>query len=245
MIRVSHLSKSVTVSHSSTPRTLFHDFNLSFDRGECVALLGLNGAGKSTLLHILCGIEKEYEGKVYKEGRVAFMPQNYRVALLPWFTVFENIAYPLRWLGSSKRERLKRVEDVCSQYSFSLPLYSYPHVLSGGESQIVNLARLLITDPDILILDEPCAALDERSTRLVRTSIDALARKHAFSIIFVSHDIDEALLVADRVLVLHDSPARIALDERLFYSRPRSRDFLADSKIMGLKRDISAIFFRS
>jgi sulfonate transport system ATP-binding protein len=189
--------------------------DLELRAGEFVALLGHSGSGKTTLLRILAGLDAGITGDVRTGGTPAVVFQDPR--LLPWRSVIQNVALGLR--DAEPRGRARR---ALAEVGLEGREDAWPRQLSGGQRQRVALARALVREPDLMLLDEPFSALDA----LTRVSAQALVRdlwqRHQPAVLLVTHDVEESLLLADRVLIVHDG--RIAYDERFDLARPRRRD---------------------
>ncbi|MFF5233429.1 ABC transporter ATP-binding protein [Dactylosporangium sp. NPDC000521] len=189
--------------------------DISIAAGEVVALLGGSGSGKSTLLRILAGLDGEATGEVSTTGATAVVFQEHR--LLPWKRVAANVALGVR--GASLRER---VDAALAEVGLADRRDAWPAELSGGQAQRVAFARALVREPDLLLLDEPFGALDALTRLRMQTLFGRLRATHGFAALFVTHDVDEALLLADRVLVLDGG--RIAEDRPVSLPRPRAVD---------------------
>lgn len=220
--------------------------NLDLKRGEFLCVLGPNGCGKSTLLNIISGLDKDYVGEVVndKVKRVAFVFQNYRESIFPWLRVWENISYPLKIAGMSPEERLKKVRKLCEEFNIHLPLDTYPYRLSGGQQQLVAILRALITDPDIILMDEPFSALDYETTLFMVTKLQEIWQKTQVAIVFVSHDIDEAILLSERIVVLSKKPTRIVRDFKNSIPYPRTTHSMGLPEFTELKHHIADTFIK-
>jgi len=194
---------------------VLHDLDLDIGRGEFVALLGRSGSGKTTLLRTLAGLDAAPSQQVSAPTARAVVFQDAR--LLPWKRVWKNVA-----LGLGGGDIRARAEAALAEVNLSHRLDAWPATLSGGESQRASLARALVRDPGLLLLDEPFAALDALTRIRMHDLVLNLWRKHAPAILLVTHDVDEAVALADRVLVLDEG--RIAAEERIDLARPREPD---------------------
>jgi sulfonate transport system ATP-binding protein len=183
--------------------------------GEIVALVGRSGSGKSTLLRVLAGLDREITGEVTVPSRVAVAFQDPR--LLPWRRVRENVAF-----GLHTPDHLQTVQTALDEVGLSNHLRAWPLTLSGGEAQRVSLARALVREPELMLLDEPFGALDALTRLAMHELMLALWERHRPAILLVTHDVDEALALADRILLLADG--RIAYEERVALQRPRERE---------------------
>jgi len=194
---------------------VLQDLNIEIARGEFVALLGRSGSGKTTLLRTLAGIDAAPGQEVLTPAARAVVFQDAR--LLPWKRVWRNVALGLK--GADSRAR---AEAALTEVGLDHRLDAWPATLSGGEAQRVSLARALVRDPGLLLLDEPFAALDALTRLRMHDLVLSLWRRHAPAVLLVTHDVDEAIALADRVLVLEDG--RIAAEERITLPRPRAND---------------------
>lgn len=186
--------------------------NIDFDvsSGEIVAIVGTSGCGKSTLLNIIAGLEKETNGKVEfdkDEPKISYMLQN--DALLPWRTVFRNATLGLELLKIRDKEKEQHVKDLLSEYGLEDFMDKYPYSLSGGMRQRVALIRSLAIDPDILLLDEPFSALDYYTRMTIAEDVISMIKKSGKTAIIITHDIQEAISIADKVVVLSCRPSHV------------------------------------
>jgi NitT/TauT family transport system ATP-binding protein len=209
--------------------TLFRNFNLNIPTEKCTVVMGPNGIGKSTLLNIIAGIINPDEGSVeygndsdYKKSIVF---QRYEESLFEWLTVSDNIGYPLKIKNVPKDKRQQEASTINAQLSLDLPMSKYPYQLSGGQKQRVALARALITSPQILFLDEPFVSLDLDSKRVMQQCLDNLIQNKGLTIILATHEIKDALGIADEVLFLSGFP--VQLIDRVSIDLPRPRKLYA------------------
>jgi sulfonate transport system ATP-binding protein len=181
-------------------RTVLSGLDLTVERGEFVALLGRSGSGKSTLLRVLAGLDSQVEGTVDVPGTVSVAFQQPR--LLPWRKVWRNVVLGLRQEGVSKARNRTLAEKALAEVHLAEHADDWPLTLSGGEAQRVSLARALVREPGLLLLDEPFGALDALTRIAMHGLVQDLWRRHRPGVLLVTHDVDEALLLAGRVLVL-------------------------------------------
>jgi sulfonate transport system ATP-binding protein len=204
------------------PRSVLHDVDLTIAPGEFVAIVGRSGCGKSTLLRLLAGLEAADTGQITLDGDararhqadIRIMFQDAR--LLPWKRVLDNVA-----LGLDGPNVQERAREALSQVGLSDRAKDWPAVLSGGQRQRVALARALVHTPRLLLLDEPLGALDALTRIEMHGLIERLWLRHGFTALLVTHDVTEAVALADRVVLIENH--RIALDERVPLARPRAR----------------------
>ncbi len=206
------------VSHSYGVVSVLSNLNLIVNPGEVVVLVGPSGCGKTTILNLLSGHIEPISGSIKREGIIRTVYQH--DSLFPWLTVSENIAIGLRSIGDDERRQneLKELLGLIHMEGFER---HYPHQLSGGMRQRVELARVLAGDSDILLMDEPFSALDYQARLRMRRELIRLLEKRPRTVVFVTHDIEEATQLADRVLVLSKRPATICLELHIEAPRPR------------------------
>jgi len=208
--------------------TALEGLDLTVEPGEIVALIGPNGSGKSTLLRVIGGLLVPDLGRVAIDGspvdgptpRVGLVFQEPR--LLPWRTAAENIAYPLELAGLPGSGRAPRVASLLSTVGLADAGGLIPSRMSGGMRQRAALARTLATDPQVLLLDEPFSALDELTRERLNLELLAIAAAAAATVVIVTHSVQEAIFLADRVVVLSERPGRVVADVAVGLSRPRS-----------------------
>lgn len=210
----------MSVAHLDHVRRRFGDHevirgvDLTVDRGEFVSLLGHSGCGKTTLLRILAGLDTGATGGVGGGDRPAIVFQDAR--LLPWRRVLDNVVLGL---DADARERAR---TVLAEVGLADRADAWPRQLSGGQRQRVAIARALVRDPDLLLLDEPFSALDALTRLSAQDLVRDLVDRHGPAVVMVTHDVEEALLLSDRILLVDDG--RIVHDERIDLPRPRRRD---------------------
>ncbi len=200
--------------------------------GEFLCIAGPSGCGKSTLLNLLAGLERPSSGVLdLPGGRPALMFQD--AALFPWLTVEQNIAFPLRMQGAGKADRKRRVEELLRLVRLEGTGGKRPHQLSGGMRQRVALARALAQEAPLLLMDEPFASLDPLNRELLHGELERLWREAGLTVLFVTHDVREAVRLGDRVLLLSQRPARIAAEFPIDLPRPRDPEALDVAVLTG------------
>ena len=230
--------KDVSVKYEQTGETFqaLDHVSLSIDKGEFICLLGPSGCGKTTLLNSIAGFEKVSEGEILIDGRPVIKPniqyvtifQNY--GLLPWRTVQKNVELGLETLKVPKEEREKLAEKYIDMVELSNFKDSHPYQLSGGMQQRVAIARALAVNPDIIYMDEPFGALDAITRMKLQEDVRRLSTEENKTIIFVTHDIEEAVYLADRIVVLTPNPGRIKSVVKI--QMPHKRDRTSDDFIV-------------
>ena len=250
MLTIEGVSKLFSTGNGSTKA--LENINMTVHAGEFVSLVGPSGCGKSTLLNIIAGLEQASAGKVWKQGRLVTGAGPDRVlmfqeaALFPWLRVIENVEYPMKVAGTPKKERRERAGHFLKMVHLTRFMQSYPHELSGGMRQRVALARALATQTDILLMDEPFAALDSQTRWILHKELQQIWYATGKTIIFVTHNVEEAVLLADRVLVMSANHGRIKAEFRVDLPRPRDSQNILLTSIVGkimrkLKEEVETV----
>ena len=214
--------------------------SLCIEPGELVALLGPSGCGKSTLLRLVAGLETPTAGAIQADGETVTRPDPSRVVmfqdptLYPWRTVRANVSLGLEARGLLRRQ-VHRVDEALQLVGLTQFATAYPHQLSGGMAQRVSLARALVNDPRLLLLDEPLGKLDSMTRMTMQQELVALWQRTGFTSLLVTHDVEEALFMSNRVIVLSDRPAAIRADVVVDLPFPRHR---GDPRLAELRREI-------
>ncbi len=203
------------VSKEFDGRRVLEDVDLSIDRGQFISVIGHSGCGKSTLLRVIAGLEEPSGGAISEAGRLAIAFQDSR--LIPWQRVWRNVVFGLR---GSKAELRAQSEAVLNEVGLSAFGDVWPSTLSGGQAQRVSLARALTLEPDLLLLDEPFGALDALTRIKAQNLVQALWQQHGFAVLLVTHDIEEAVLLSDRVIVIDQG--RVSQEVTIDIAHPRS-----------------------
>lgn len=206
------------VSRSFGPVEVLREISLSIARGEFVAVVGPSGCGKTTLLNLMSGFDQPSSGLIARDGQVRMVYQ--QDGLFPWLTVAENIALGLRHL-KKQQEQARQTDELLRLIRLEGFESHYPHQLSGGMRQRVELARALAGQSDILLLDEPFSALDYLTRLRLRQELARLLDERPRTVALVTHDIEEAAQLADRVIVLSERPAQIRYELSIAVKRPR------------------------
>lgn len=229
---------------------LYSHFNLDLPRGKIVSIFGPNGCGKSTLMNMIAGLvqpdagEILFDGKDLKDTPIGYVFQNYRDALFPWITAWDNIAYPLKRQGLKAAEVKRRVDELVALFEIRFDLKRYPYELSGGQMQTVCIMRSLATKPEVLFLDEPFSALDFEMTLFIRAKLQEAHVATGTTMVIVSHDLEDAVFLADRILLLTRRPTRIAELVPFDLPRPRQPEAVADPEFVRVKAHTLEVFRR-
>jgi ABC-type nitrate/sulfonate/bicarbonate transport system ATPase subunit len=247
-LRLSGVSKTFGESGGAT-RAL-SEVDVSIRQGEFVTLIGPSGCGKSTLFNIVAGLlVPDPGGRMFLNGaeqafdhllgKVAFMPQ--RDLLLPWRTVIDNAILALEIEGRSRKDARELARPMVREFGLGGFETHYPQQLSGGMRQRVALMRTFLFDRDLMLLDEPFGALDALTRTMMQRWLLDIWSRHRRTIIFVTHDIDEAIFLGDRVLVMAARPGRITLDETVPLPRPRDSTVVTTPEFMATKRKLLSV----
>jgi len=215
------------------------------EAGEVVVLLGPNGCGKTTLLNLAAGIDTPTSGLIGirpPTARYGYVFQNYTGSLLPWLTLEENILLPLKFEGLTSEQRRRRLAAFAETYSLGgVPLSRYPSQASGGQKQRACIARAVLTASPLLLLDEPFSALDHEGRETTFALIEeSRSRDNRLSVV-VLHDLDDAIRIADRILVLDGKPASIAHEFSVDLPRPRSGDDRVTTEFTSLRHALMRV----
>ncbi|MDR9798049.1 MULTISPECIES: ABC transporter ATP-binding protein [Aeribacillus] len=227
IIKVENLSKSYTNKNKEIH--VLDNISLEIKQGEIISILGESGCGKSTFLNIIGGFEKADSGQVLLDGNVVNQPnrkcimlfQDY--GLLPWRTVLKNVELGLEGLKLHPAERKERALHYLALVGLKGKEDLFPHELSGGMQQRAGIARALALKPELILMDEPFAALDTFNRYYLQDELLRIQQKEKTTIILVTHDIDEAIYLSDRILIMHPNPGHIHREIKIALSKPRDR----------------------
>jgi len=250
--RISCKRKGVQISindltHRYTPKSpvTFDEVNIEAQPGESLIIIGRSGCGKSTLLHILAGLLNKTSGAVAINGKEVTEPSSKWVMmfqaphLFPWMTVEEIIGIGLRFAYMPKTQIKERVSEAISLVHLEEYAQNNTQDLSGGQQQRVALARSLVMEPEMLLLDEPFSALDAFTRANLQKDVRAISKQLGINIVMVTHDIDEAILMADRVLVMAGAPGKIVHDLKVDLPEPRDRE---DDAVKKMRAELMQTF---
>ncbi len=252
-IQVNKLSKHYRVSNESREQTVeaVRDVSLAVEDGELVTVFGPNACGKTTLLKMIAGLEEpdvrgsvSIHGKKPEEMRIGYIFQNYSDSLFPWKTAIDNIAFPLQLSGLTPKESRKQTIEFLGELDVEIPEDSFPYKLSGGQQQTIAILRTFNYHPEIFVFDEPFSSLDFQARLEMQERFLKIWAKNHKATIFVSHEIDEALYLCDRMVMLTKGPARIAKILKNDLPRPRKREMLNDRKFIELRKEAIETFMQ-
>lgn len=227
-----------------SPLLVLESTSCKINPGEFVCLLGPSGCGKSTVLNLIAGFLKPTKGKVLVDGKPVdgpgadrgFVFQQY--SLLPWKTTFANVEFGLKIRGISRAERTDLVNDYLNRVGLYNHRHSYPHQLSGGMQQRASIVRAMVNSPSVLLMDEPFAALDAQTRHMMQELLLNIWSDLKSTVIFVTHDIEEAIFLSDRILVMGVHPGRIKETVEVDLDRPRHIDTILSPKFVNLNRQV-------
>lgn len=227
-----------------TEMLVLNNVNFAVDHGQFVSIVGPSGCGKTTLLNIASGLVRPTQGAFVVRGQPISGPGRDRSmvfqdpSLLPWRTVLGNVLYGVECQGGDTKAATPRAMDLVELVGLKGFERYYPHELSGGMRQRVNLARALLTDPEVLLMDEPFAALDAQTREAMQAELLRVWSETQKTVLFITHQIDEAVYLSDRVLVFGTHPGRLLQDITIAAERPRPLTMKREELLMGYERTI-------
>lgn len=237
-----HISKKFTDRHGTVH--VLDRISLSVDHGEFVSIVGPSGSGKSTAFHIIGGLTEADEGRVLidgqdvtgQRGHISYMPQ--QPALFPWRTVADNVILAQEIAGQSKSDARKRAKEWLNKVGLSGYEASYPHILSGGMQQRVAFLRALLSPKELICLDEPFSALDALTRLDMQRWLLNIWEANKRSVLFITHHIEEALLLSDTIYLFSNKPAVVLEKITVPFPRPRSEELLSNATFVNMKQYI-------
>lgn len=228
LLSIEHLNQAYVDPYSGEATVAVGDVSFEIPDGQFVALLGPSGCGKTTVLNVVAGFVAATGGQVRVEGGPVDGPGPDRgvvfqdFALFPWMTVESNIAFGLKMRGVPRAERRARAQEMTALVGLSGFEKKFPHELSGGMRQRAGVARVLATEPAIMLMDEPFASIDAQTRRVLQQEVLRIWEHQRPTVLFVTHDVEEAIFMSDRVIVLGDRPSTVQADVPVSIPRPRS-----------------------
>ena len=225
-------------------KKVLSDISFDVNESEFITLIGPSGCGKSTIFKIITGLEKNYTGNVIidgtdiekYQGKLAYMPQN--DLLLDWRTLYKNAILPMEIEKTDKKTMDERIKKLLPEFKLSGEEGKYPYELSGGMKKRTALLRTFLVDSDIMLLDEPFGALDAITRSEMQQFLLEVCEKHRHTVLFITHDIDEAVYLSDRIIVLGKNPAVIKGEIKIQISKPRNTDVLLEREFLEYKKKI-------
>lgn len=242
-VKIEGINKSF-LDDKNQPIKVLEDINIEIDKGSFVSIVGPSGCGKSTLLYLIAGLAQTDTGSIYVNGKKVTKPGPDRVVvfqedgLFPWLTVLENIMYGLKLKDIPITTAKEKALDILKLVHLSKYSQSYPHQLSGGMKQRVAIARSLVTEPDILLMDEPFSALDEQTRMVLHHELLEIWKKTKVTIFFVTHNIREAVQLSEKVIVFATRPGQI---KETFTITTTKDGMMPDSITLNTEQKILAI----
>ncbi len=238
------------LSKSFDDLSVLNDISLTVGKHEFVSIIGPSGCGKSTLFTILSGVEKETSGEIFldqksildRKGRFGYMPQD--ASLLPWKTVLENVMLGLLIKGVAKNQAKEKAYDLLHKFDLSDFSNHFPEQLSGGMQQRVALLRTVLFDPNFLLLDEPFGSLDALTRHDAQMWLLSVWGKFHSSVLFITHDIQEAILLSDRIYVLSSRPATIVKEVKVSLARPRRLTDVTKKEAVALEKELLSLLMK-
>lgn len=233
------LVEFISVGKSFKGKSVLDNLSFTLETGEFVCLVGANGSGKSTVFNLISGVLEANEGRIEKSisnNEISYVRQNYRETLFPWKSSFDNIGLPLKIVGEQKEFYSKKINDLVDLFGIQIDLSKYPYELSGGQQQQIAIVRGVVTQPKLLLLDEPFGALDYGIKRQISEQIVKYWEQAKGSVLLTTHDIDEGMLLADRILII--TKEKKLVEVKIDLERPRNIKMLASLKFMSTKAKI-------
>lgn len=248
-LSLQNISKSYLSPQQSQPMDILHALHLDVAQGTFVSLIGPSGCGKSTICNLVAGIEMPDTGEILLDGisihgspgHVGYMPQ--KDLLLPWRTLLENVTLGCEILHQNKKQAREDAKSWLHQFGLASFADHYPHQLSGGMRQRGALLRTILFGQNTLLLDEPFGALDALTRREMQRWLLNIRNETRHTVLFITHDIDEALLLSDKVVVLSQRPAQVLQEFTIPFARPRDPGLLLTDEALTLKKQLLHLLF--
>lgn len=245
LLSIENLSQSYVDPYSGESMTAVGDVSFQIPDGQFVSLLGPSGCGKTTVLNIVAGFIKATSGSVQVDGTDVRGPGPDRgvvfqdFALFPWMSVESNVAFGLKMRGVPLAERRERAREMVRLVGLEGFEHKYPHELSGGMRQRAGVARVLATEPSVMLMDEPFASIDAQTRRVLQQEVLRIWETQRPTVLFVTHDIEEAIFMSDRIIVLSGRPSEVSADVTVSLSRPRTwNQVQSDPEFLRLRTEL-------
>lgn len=248
MIVLTEIKKGFPTQDSSGAIPVIDDISLEVPEGKITALFGPNGCGKTTILNIVAGVDTPDSGEVSlnpngnNNHKIGYVFQNFRDILLPWESALLNVSFGLRARGVPRSIAINKSREFIEKHRLKIPENNYSYQLSIGQQQTVILARTLVQHPQILLLDEPFAALDHDARFRMHDIVFEVIRQAKSTTLFVSHDMDEALFMSDEVILLSKRPARVINRFPVPFEHPRRHDLIVSEEFSKVRRNLMSAF---
>jgi putative hydroxymethylpyrimidine transport system ATP-binding protein len=244
MSKLSLQFKDVSFSYETSNKSILNGLNFDVKEGEFVSIIGPSGSGKSTIFKLITGLEETTEGNILingqaytsRLGHVGYMPQ--QDLLMPWRTVLENAALPLEIKGIKKQLAYGKVLELLEQFGLKGVEHSYPSQLSGGMKQRISFLRTVLSGSNVLLLDEPFSSLDAITRLSMQEWLLSQWEKWQLSILFITHDVDEALFLSDRIFIFTEQPVRKFVEVSVPVSRPRNIRDIHAPEVIAVKEQL-------
>jgi putative hydroxymethylpyrimidine transport system ATP-binding protein len=238
--------KELTFSFDPGLVAIFQQLTLSIKKGEFVSVIGPSGSGKSTLFKLITGLKEPCKGEISIDrvgsgsrlGKAGYMPQN--DLLLPWSTVFDNVMLPVRISKKDKHASALVIRDWLTRFGLSQFEQAYPHELSGGMRQRVAFLRTIMTGKELLLLDEPFGALDSLTKRNMHAWLLGMWEELQNTVLFITHDLEEAILLSDRIYILRDGKLQ---EFAVNLPRPRNTDSIYQAEFMEMRKELERLLY--
>lgn len=227
------------ISKSFEDMEILKDINIEVNEGELVSILGPSGSGKSTIFNILTNIINSDNGEVSTNGDLSYMYQ--KDMMVPWKKVIDNIGIPLIFKGKSKKEAREEVKKHIDEFGLNGFEYKYPSQLSGGMKQRANFLKTYLTSNDIMLLDEPFGALDSMTRRKMQKWLLDLTKEMNSTILFITHDIEEAILLSNRIYIISEKPAVIKGEIKVNLPKERNENIVTSEDFINIKKEILSL----
>lgn len=246
LIRFENISKSFK-GEDGVKKQVFSSLNFEIKKSGFYTIVGPNGSGKSTILNLIARTIKPDSGKIIfnfktKNPNIGYIWQDYRASLLPWLNVGSNIAFPLKVKGVSRKERLEKAKEILKGFITDFDINRKTYELSGGQLQMINILRNMIISPDILLLDEPFSALDQFNRWSLGFRFEKIWLDLKIPVIFISHDVDEAILLGDEIFLLNKN-GQIEKSIINDSPRPRNVEMLSSEKHNSCRNEVIQFLF--
>jgi putative hydroxymethylpyrimidine transport system ATP-binding protein len=240
--------KELSYSFSKdSAKSILSGISIDVKAGEFVSIIGTSGSGKSTLFKLITGLLEPKDGQIWingkqsdkRLGKVAYMPQ--KDLLLPWRTVIDNILLPIELAKGNKKQLIVEIREWLSRFGLSEYEEAYPHELSGGMRQRVAFLRTIMTGKDLLLLDEPFGALDSMTKRKMHSWLLSLWGELQKTVLFITHDLEEAILLSDRIYLLPSESNQSIQEMKINLPRPRSSNFIYQSEFIEMRKELERL----